>query len=75
MPLIEYTESRGKPLIISTGIADASDIQAAVDACRRMGNNDITLLRAGLQEKWCGPYTTDIPSVAGVAETFLWIRQ
>ncbi len=45
IPLIEYTASKGKPMIISTGIADAGDIQLAVDACRRMGNNDITLLQ------------------------------
>jgi len=45
IPLIEYTASKGKPMIISTGIADAGDIQMAVDACRRVGNNDITLLQ------------------------------
>lgn len=45
IPLIEYTASKGKPMIISTGIADAGDIQLAVDACRRAGNEDITLLQ------------------------------
>lgn len=45
IPLIEYTASKGKPMIISTGIADAGDIQLAVDACRRAGNDDITLLQ------------------------------
>lgn len=45
IPLIEYTASKGKPMIISTGIATLADIDAAVQACRRMGNHDITLLK------------------------------
>ncbi len=45
IPLIKYTACKGKPMIISTGIADAGDIQLAVDACRLTGNNDITLLQ------------------------------
>jgi len=45
IPLIEYTASKGKPIIISTGIASLADIEEAVDACRRVGNNDIALLK------------------------------
>lgn len=45
IPLIEYIASKNKPVIISTGIADISDINEAVNACRRMGNNDIFLLK------------------------------
>ncbi|AWA28644.1 pseudaminic acid synthase [Flavobacterium magnum] len=45
IPLIELTASKGKPIIISTGIAELEDIDLAVDACRRMGNNDIALLK------------------------------
>lgn len=45
IPLIEYTASKGKPMIISTGIATLADIEAAVTACRRANNNDITLLK------------------------------
>lgn len=45
IPLIEYTASRGKPMIISTGIAEYEDIKLAVDTCRAVGNNDITLLK------------------------------
>lgn len=45
IPLIEYAASKMKPLIIATGIAEIADIQLAVDACRRVGNNDITLLK------------------------------
>ena len=45
IPLIEYVASKGKPIIISTGIAELVDIELAIDACRRMGNNDIALLK------------------------------
>lgn len=45
IPLIEYAASKMKPMIMATGIAEIEDIQLAVDACRRVGNNDITLLK------------------------------
>ena len=45
IPLIEYVASQGKPIILSTGIAELSDIELALEACRRMGNNDIALLK------------------------------
>lgn len=45
IPLIEYVASKGKPIILSTGIAEIKDIELALDACRRMGNNDIALLK------------------------------
>lgn len=45
IPLIEYVASKGKPVIISTGIATNEDIELALDACRRMGNNEIALLK------------------------------
>lgn len=45
IPLIEYVASKGKPIIISTGIAELKDIELALDACKRMGNNDIALLK------------------------------
>ena len=49
IPLIEYAASKGKPMIISTGIADHTDIELAVDTCRRVGNNDIILLKTSSQ--------------------------
>jgi pseudaminic acid synthase len=45
IPLVEYAASKGRPMIMSTGIATLQEIQDAVDACRRVGNNDITLLK------------------------------
>ncbi|GET24194.1 pseudaminic acid synthase [Prolixibacter sp. NT017] len=45
IPLIEYTASKGRPIIMSTGIAEIEDIELAVKTCRGVGNNDITLLK------------------------------
>lgn len=45
IPLIEYCAKTMKPIIISTGIATDEDIQLAIDTCRNVGNNDITLLK------------------------------
>jgi pseudaminic acid synthase len=45
IPLIEYVASKGKPVIISTGIATLADIEKAVNACKRMGNKQIALLK------------------------------
>lgn len=45
IPLIEYVASQGKPVIISTGIATQDDIELALDACHRMGNKDVALLK------------------------------
>lgn len=45
IPLIEYVASKGKPVIISTGIAEIEDIELAVNACKKVGNNQIALLK------------------------------
>lgn len=44
LPLIEYIASKGKPMIISTGMADQDEIQEAVDTAISAGCNDIALL-------------------------------
>ncbi len=45
IPLIKYAASKGKPIIISTGIATLEDIELAVATCKSVGNNDIILLK------------------------------
>lgn len=49
IPLIEYAASKGKPMIISTGVADNEDIQLALNTCFKTGNNQITLLKCTSQ--------------------------
>lgn len=43
--LIEYIAKKGKPIIISTGIAELEDIRSAVSVCRESGNDKIALLK------------------------------
>lgn len=43
--LIRYAASKMKPIVISTGIAMQEDIELAIQTCKEVGNNDITLLR------------------------------
>ncbi len=45
IPLIAYVASKKKPVIISTGVASEDDIQLALDACRKAGNEQIVLLK------------------------------
>lgn len=45
IPLIEYAASKGKPMIISCGMGSVAEIQEAVEACRRRGNQRIVLLK------------------------------
>jgi pseudaminic acid synthase len=45
IPLIDYIASKGKPIIISTGIAKKSDINLALKTIRRKNSNEIVLLK------------------------------
>ncbi len=69
IPLIEYAASKGKPIIMSTGIATLSDIEEAVNTCKRVGNEQITLL------KCVSAYPTpledvNLRTIPNLAETF-----
>jgi pseudaminic acid synthase len=75
IPLIEHVASKGKPVIISTGVAALADIREAVSACRREGNHKIALL------KCTSAYPTNlkevnlktIPDMAGKFKTVVGI--
>jgi len=68
-PLIEYAASKGKPMILSTGIADASDILLAVESCRKVDNDDITLLQC-VSSYPASPETANLRMIPNLAETF-----
>lgn len=45
IPLIRYVARKHKPMIISTGVGDETDIQLALETCYEEGNHDISLLK------------------------------
>jgi pseudaminic acid synthase len=44
LPLIKYVAQTGKPMIISTGMADANEIQEAIETAQQNGCKDLAIL-------------------------------
>ncbi|MFY9174691.1 MAG: pseudaminic acid synthase [Peptococcia bacterium] len=69
LPLLEYVASKGKPMIISTGIATIGEIKEAVDICRAAGNYDIILLKC--TSAYPTPYEDiNLLTIPNMRETF-----
>ena len=67
--LIRYAASKGRPIIISTGIATIDEIQDAVNICRNEGNNDIVLLKC--TSAYPAPLeNANLKMIPNLAETF-----
>lgn len=66
IPLIEYAASKGKPMVISCGMAGTEEIQEAVDACHRVGNDQIILLKCCSEypANWKDMHLANIPDMA-----------
>lgn len=45
LPLVRHAASKGKPMIISTGLADYEDIADALATCAAVGNHQVVLLQ------------------------------
>lgn len=45
LPLVEYTASKGRPVVLSTGMATMGEIEEALAACRKAGNEEVILLQ------------------------------
>ncbi len=69
IPFIEYVASKAKPVIISTGIARLGDIEEAIAACKRVGNEDIILLKC--TSAYPSPLEDiNLNTIPNMAETF-----
>lgn len=44
LPLLQHVALKGKPVILSTGMADLGEVEAAVTAMEKVGNFDLVLL-------------------------------
>lgn len=65
IPLIEYAASKGKPMIMSCGMASIEEIQDAIEACYRMGNQQIVLLKCCSEypAEWKNMHIANIPDM------------
>lgn len=69
IPFIEYIAAKGKPIIMSTGIATLADIEEAVNACKRMGNDKVALLKC--TSAYPSPLEeVNLKTIPNLAETF-----
>lgn len=44
LPTIKYASNKGKPIILSTGASNLSEVSEAIEICRSVKNDDIILL-------------------------------
>jgi pseudaminic acid synthase len=69
IPLIEDVAACGKPVIISTGIAEFSDIKLAIETCKKQDNNQIALLKC--TSSYPAPLESiNLKTIPHMAETF-----
>jgi len=45
IPLIRYVAQKGKPIILSSGVATNEDLKLAIETCKSQGNENIFLLK------------------------------
>ena len=69
VPLIKYAAAQQKPMIISTGIAGFEDIKLAIETCRSVGNNDITILQCTSQYPSL-PEDANLLTIKGIMDQF-----
>ena len=65
IPLIEYAASKGKPMIISCGMSSIEEIHDAVEACHRVGNDKVVLLKCCSEypANWKDMHISNIPDM------------
>ncbi len=69
IPLIRKVAKTGKPIILSTGIANLADIERAVTECMKEGNDQIAILKCVSQ--YPTPYQDlNLKTIPNLAETF-----
>lgn len=69
VPMIRKIALTGKPIIIATGIARLSDIELALDTCKKAGNENVILLKC--TSSYPAPYEDmNLRTIPAMAETF-----
>lgn len=69
IPLIRKVAGTGKPIIISTGIAELADIELAMQTCLEAGNENVILLKC--VSEYPTPYEElNLKTISHMKETF-----
>lgn len=69
IPLIDYIAKKDKPIILSNGVAEISDIELAIKTIRKNGINDIALLKC--TSSYPAPIEeANLKTIPNMAETF-----
>lgn len=65
IPLIEYAAAKMKPMVISCGMGNEEEIEDAVKACHRVGNDQIVLLKCCSEypANWEDMHLSNIPDM------------
>lgn len=69
LPFLHYVASKGRPIIISTGMCDMVDVEEAVNICQGVGNRQVILLQCGAMYP-LPPNLANLRVVAAFAERF-----
>lgn len=70
LPFLHYVASKGRPVIISTGMCDMVDVEEAVNVCLGVDNPQVILLQCGAMYP-LPPDLANLRVVAAYAERFL----
>ena len=69
IPLIQYIASKGKPIIMSTGMGTLREIDEAVNATRQSGNEQLVLLKC-VSDYPASPDDMNLRTIPNIMETF-----
>jgi len=68
-PFLEHVARKGRPMIVSTGMADLDEVRAAVEAIRNCGNDEIILLHC-VSSYPASPASVNLRSMDTLAREF-----
>ena len=69
IPFLKYLASKGKPIIMSTGLATLGEIEEAVKVIRKQGNDQLALLKCSSAYP-AVPEDMNLKNINHLAETF-----
>ncbi|WPP53314.1 pseudaminic acid synthase [Catalinimonas niigatensis] len=69
IPLIRYIAEKGKPVIISSGASSLSDLELALNTCRKVGNEQVAFLKC--TSEYPAPFeAANLRTIPNMIETF-----